>query len=128
MHSSYPNNPTTIGEHIRKKRIDLELSQIDIARVFEVNKNSITAWEMGRSIPQTKYFPKIIQFLGYCPAEVDTSSFSGRLKSYLLKNGLSAKAFAKILKIDPKSMVAWEKGKVVPSDYHLDKILPLLEK
>ncbi len=61
---SYPKSPLTVGEHIKKKRMDLKLFQSDVARIFEVSTDCVTYWENKRSLPQVVYYPKIIAFLG----------------------------------------------------------------
>jgi len=61
----YKKNPITIGEHIRKRRVDLGIYQSEVGRHFGVSKDCITNWENGRSVPQISHYPKIISFLGY---------------------------------------------------------------
>src|SRR5665647_3168855 len=67
-------NPTTIGEKLKNRRIELGLLQKDVANVIGVCEDSITFWENNRSIPSVMYYPKIIQFLGYVPFDVDSST------------------------------------------------------
>lgn len=111
MDSSYPKNPTSIGEHIRKKRIELKLFQKDLADLFGVSEDCITYWENNRSTPQIHYYPVIIKFLAYCPFELDLTTFEGRIKAYRYLNGLSLKHFAKLMEVDPQTVVGWEKGR-----------------
>jgi len=37
----YPINPKTIGEHIRKKRMDLRLMQKEVAKIIGVTESTI---------------------------------------------------------------------------------------
>ena len=101
-------NPAIIGQHIRKRRIELNLKQSDIATMFDVCEDSITGWENGRSAPQVAQYPKIIAFLGYCPFQIDDSTLGGRIKKYRLEKGLSKKKFAELLGVDETSILAWE--------------------
>lgn len=48
MHLAYPQNPVSIGEHIKKKRIDLKLFQSDVAKIFNVSTDCVTYWENNR--------------------------------------------------------------------------------
>jgi hypothetical protein len=41
MPASYPSMPTTIGEHIKKKRMDLKLLQSEVAVIFKVSSDCI---------------------------------------------------------------------------------------
>jgi len=60
----YPTNPVTIGDHIRKRRIDLGLLQREVADIIGVTESSVWNWEHGVE-PEQHYNPKIIKFLGY---------------------------------------------------------------
>jgi len=108
--SSYPKNPTSIGEHIRKKRMELKLFQKDLAILFGVSEDCITYWENSRSTPQIQYYPALIRFLGYYPFELDLTAFEGRIKAFRYINGLSQKQFATLMKINPRTAQQWEKG------------------
>lgn len=70
MPVSYPESPVSIGDHIRKKRMELRLLQKDLAKILEVTEDSITNWKKNRSVPQIHFFPNIIQFLGHLPFEM----------------------------------------------------------
>jgi len=60
---SYPANLTSIGEHIRKKRIDLGLMQKEVAKIIGVTESTIWNWEKGWNI-QNKYMKRVGEFLG----------------------------------------------------------------
>jgi DNA-binding XRE family transcriptional regulator len=85
--TGYPAFPVTIGEHIRKRRMDLGLFQKEVAEIVGTSIECITFWENVRSQPQIHFYPKIISFLGNYPFnEVDT--FSGKLLKYRHLKGL----------------------------------------
>ena len=50
----YPVNPKTIGEYIRKKRMDNRLMQSEVANIIGVSEESIWNWEHGRTKPSKK--------------------------------------------------------------------------
>lgn len=64
---SYPETPRTIGDHIRRRRMDLKLFQRDVANIIGVDEGTIHNWEMSHSYPQDKLILKIIEFIGYDP-------------------------------------------------------------
>ena len=66
---AYPEHVTTLGDHIRKRRLDLGLHQKDIAVVVNATTPTITNWEKNRCDPALRVIPKIIKFLGYNPQE-----------------------------------------------------------
>ncbi|MBX9839672.1 MAG: hypothetical protein K2X69_15310, partial [Silvanigrellaceae bacterium] len=114
----YPHKPTTIGEHIRKKRMDIGMYQWEVAKQLHVSEETITNWEINRTIPQIKYYPRITSFLGYEFWKLDRNTISGKLKAYRYTNGLSVKRCAKLIQVDPSTIDAWESGKnASPQDF-----------
>jgi len=69
QHRGYPKSPKTIGQHIRKRRMDLRLLQRDVAGIIGVTECTVFGWEKGMREPSTKHVPRIIDFLGYSPFE-----------------------------------------------------------
>lgn len=105
-----PLNPVSIGDHIRRRRIELGLFQAEVGRIFKVSKDCITFWENNRSSPLMIFYPRIIEFLGYIPFDLDISTEMGSIKAFRYLNGLSQKNFAKIINIDPKIVSLLEIG------------------
>jgi DNA-binding XRE family transcriptional regulator len=62
----YPLRPRTIGEKLKKKRLDLGLFQKDVAEIIGVDVNTITLWEKGTYEPSKRFLMKIERFLGTC--------------------------------------------------------------
>ncbi|MEN5197014.1 helix-turn-helix domain-containing protein [Sphingobacterium faecium] len=128
MPISYPERPLSIGDHIRKKRMDLKLLQKDVAKICDVTEGCITNWEKNRSSPQIQFFPCIIMFLGYLPFEFDETTLSGRLKACRCRNGLSQKQLAKIIGVDGATVCSWELEENYPHKGTLAKVDMILEK
>ena len=59
----YPVSPKTVGEHIRKKRMDCRLMQSDVANIIGVSEESIWSWENGRTKPSKKNLEIINAFV-----------------------------------------------------------------
>jgi hypothetical protein len=57
--------PQTIGDHIRRRRLNLKVQQKHVAGQAGVDKSCIYNWEANRSNRQVNYLPVIIEFLGY---------------------------------------------------------------
>ena len=102
----YPKELNTYGDHIRKKRLDLNLNQPQVAKLMNVTTDTITNWELNRGNPTLTYIPKIISFLGYTPI-----SEENRIKQYRIEKGLTQKELSKILNIDPTTLARIESGK-----------------
>lgn len=63
----YPAEPVTLGQHLRKRRMDLGLLQKDVARRIGSCVASVWLWESDRAEPELKWMPAILDFLGYDP-------------------------------------------------------------
>jgi len=66
---AYPKEIITIGDQIRKTRLDRGLLQKDVAKLIGVTEDCITNWEKNRNKPQKKYYEQVYSFL----EEVKTS-------------------------------------------------------
>ncbi len=96
----------TYGDHLRKKRLDLDLSQPQVAKMLKVVTESITQWELKHTKPQVKQIPKIISFLGYSP-----NLEQNKIKQYRIEKGITQKEMAKILNIDSTTLARIEGDK-----------------
>ena len=66
----YPYSPITLGDYLRRKRLDLGLRQKDLAGLFNTTDDSVNYWENNLKYPSVQFLPKIVQFIGYCPYDV----------------------------------------------------------
>ena len=64
---SYPQVIATIGDHLRKRRLDLGLLQREVAEQLGVDKSTVTNWELNRTTPTLRFSPRIIGLLGFDP-------------------------------------------------------------
>ncbi len=110
----YPKQPKTLGDQLRKRRMDLGLSQRKLARQLGVNKTSIEHWERNEVEPARWMVPRIREFLGLQPSR-PPSSFAERLTAYRRGLGLSQEALARMLGVHKTTVVRWETGKRQPS-------------
>ena len=84
----YPLEIKTLGDHIRKRRLELGLTQKEAAKAIGVEVTTLRNWEMSRTVPRTKYVPAAIRFLGYTPNE-RPASFGDRLRMSRRSAGLA---------------------------------------
>ncbi|MEP7111217.1 MAG: helix-turn-helix transcriptional regulator [Ferruginibacter sp.] len=116
----------TIGEKLKNRRLELSLLQKDVANAIGVCEDSITYWENNRCEPTVKYYPNIIQFLGYVPFEVDTFTLGGQIKLYRYLNGLTQEELALKLDINESTVFQYEKNEHKPNAKTLRKLESLL--
>ena len=121
----YPNQINTLGDHIRKRRLDLGLLQKEVSEKIRVDESTIYHWERQRTQPEIRFIARIIEFLGYDPIP-QPKSFPEKLKTYRLRMGLSQKKLAIKLGIDPSTILKWEKGRHKPMAEYCNLIAKML--
>jgi len=120
----------TVGDHLRKRRLDLGLRQRDVAEQVGVNKDTVRNWEIGRAAPALRQWPRIIRLLGYVPFEVggDSLALSERLKTHRKTHGLSQRKLADLLEVDEGTVRHWERGTSQPKTLHRKRIETLFRR
>jgi transcriptional regulator with XRE-family HTH domain len=119
---AYPQSLKTLGDHLRKRRLELKLLQKEVAQKLGVDEASVHNWERGHTIPSLSVIPRIIEFLKYVPFEMPAGSFGEKIKAYCQILGLSRKALARQLKIDPATLARWERGTGRPPEKLLETL------
>ncbi|MDD2539488.1 MAG: helix-turn-helix transcriptional regulator, partial [Desulfuromonadaceae bacterium] len=123
----YPRQPTTLGEHIRKARMDRGELQKDVAEQIGVSKDTICYWENGRVEPEIRYHPAIIDYLGYNPFPEPEDTIK-RLEWFKMTNGLAFEGLAAKTGIHSQQLQAWISGSKTPIDRSIRKIENMLSK
>lgn len=108
----YDFEPKTLGEHIRKKRLKMGLTQKEVAKLLDVNTWTILNWEKGHTEPPIGSIPAIVRFLGYDPYP-QPESLSQHLLAKRREKGWSIKEAAEAIGVDPCTWGNWERGKLI---------------
>jgi len=109
---AYPKELLSLGDHLRKHRLDQGLLQKEVAERLGVDEATVFNWEKNRNQPALAHIPRIIRFLGYNPL-VEEGSLGKRLKQYRKVHGISQKDLARRLGVDPGTLAQWERGKEI---------------
>ena len=109
----YPANPKTIGEMIRKRRLDLGLRQIDAAKMIGCDEMSVVNWEKGHRTPRVNHMAGVVEFLGFNPFQ-NGDTMAHRLVNHRKARGMTQKEFASQIGVDPSTLARWERGERVP--------------
>jgi len=120
--SPYPKKLKTLGDHLRKRRLDLKLFQKEVAQRIGVEEATIWNWENNWSSPSLYYIPKIIEFLGYVPDCIKAKTLGEKIVTSRRLLGITQKEFARHLGIDPSTLGRWEKDKSQPQKELLKKL------
>ena len=95
----YPQVLRTLGDHLKKVRLERKLGQGQVARDLGVAVTTLINWEMNHTRVQTRFMPKVVAFLGYDPRE-ETGELGERIRTLRERQGLSQAALAaKLLNI-----------------------------
>ena len=111
--NGYPKELNTLGDHIRKRRLDLGWFQERVATEIGVDETTICNWETGRAEPFVQNLPSIIRFLGYTPYR-HPASFGKWLHQCRTSWGLSQEALANRLDMDESTIAKWERDNSRP--------------
>ena len=117
--------PQTLGEHIRKRRLELRLTQKQAAERLGVNPWTVLNWEKGHTEPPIESMPAIIQFLDYEPFPAP-ENIPERLLAKRRAMGWSIKEAAQQLGVDEGTWGGWECGQIMLYRRHREWIARLL--
>jgi len=117
--------PKTLGEHLRKRRLELRLTQTQAGEGIGVNPWTVLNWEKGHTEPPVESMPSILRWLGYDPFP-EPESLPERLLAKRRAMGWSLKSAARRAGIDEGTWAAWESGATSPRGRFLRLLKSLL--
>ncbi len=123
---SYEFEPKTLGEHLLKRRLNLEMTQAEVGRQFSVTLATIFNWEKGKTIPQIMHMPALMKFLGYDPTSAIPNTIAEQLLFKRREVGWTQKMAARNLDVDPCTWSNWECGGTILSHKHRQMIASFL--
>jgi DNA-binding XRE family transcriptional regulator len=135
---SFPiaKEPTTLGQHLRKKRFLAGMRQKESALKLGVSTRTLSLWECDRIYPSWAFQPRLTAYLGYDPfGETGLQNLKGnephgvaflclgaqattgqKLKYFRLKSRKSRQQLAKEWGVSAKTLWGWEMDRWLPSD------------
>jgi DNA-binding XRE family transcriptional regulator len=134
---SFPiaKEPTTLGEHLKKKRFLAGIRQSEAALQLGVSNRTLSLWETDRVYPAWAFQPRLITYLGYdpfndpmlgSPKSNETScvailspdapvTIGQKIKQYRLKMRKTRRQLAAELGVSTKTLWGWETNRWQPS-------------
>jgi len=106
--------PQTLAEHLKKRRRELCLRQLDAASLIGVDEETYWHWEKGRAEPQASSRAGVVPFLGYDPSP-PPATLGERLRAKRREPELSLRDLARRLGWDPETIRRYERDASVPT-------------
>ena len=120
--------PRTLGEHLRHRRLTMDLRQEDVARQLGTLREVYERWERDERQPVISEWPGILSFLGCYPFSQETAA------DLVLKarrcQGAAQKGLANLLGVIHQLLRRWEHGSEIPDEsnmLHLEQLARLPE-
>ncbi len=105
----YPETLRTVGDHLKRARMDRGLSLEKAGRKLGVDASTLKGWEDGRFGVRRRHREKVVAFLGYDPFPPELA-WGEEIRKRRLALGLTLKALAKELGVNQGTAAAWERG------------------
>ncbi len=111
----YPKAILTVGDEVRKARLDRGITQHELARNLNVNLNFISQLELGRRKITIFTLHKAYTVLGSIPKtlHIDESTLSGKIFAHRIRYGYTYSVLSERTKVSKKSLIRCERGRNV---------------
>ena len=103
---------------VKKKRLELNLTQKQAGERLGVTSFTIINWENGLRKPAIEHVPAICRFLGYDPEPPTPKTLPERLAAKRRELGWTQRVAAKKLGVDPCTWSDWERGGTIMATAH----------
>jgi len=123
----WPREVKTLGDELRRRRLELGLLQREVADRLGVSAASVWQWERNRTEPQVRYLPAIYDFLGYVPL-APSLSLPEALRAHRRAAGLTQEGLSSLARIDESTLAKWERGEALPSRATLTRLVQFFSK
>jgi transcriptional regulator with XRE-family HTH domain len=121
------NARDTLGAKLLRRRRELGHSQGAAAALIGVDPKSFMWWERDIRTPADRYYPALIQYLGYEPWP-ESARLGERLKAERRRRGLSIDRAAAVVGVDEGTFGRWERGEWKPQSQSMSTISAFLRK
>lgn len=105
--------PASLGDHLKKRRMDLGITQKEAARGIGADQWTVINWEKGLTQPAVRFVPGIIKFLGFDPFPRG-ETFPDRIRAARRRLGLTQSELARLVGMREGSVYDLEGGRQKP--------------
>ncbi len=117
-HFRYPKAIITVGDELRKVRMDRKLTQHQVAKMIKVNRNFVYEMELGHHTNTIFALHKVYLLFGFIPKtlKVNESTLRGKIFAHRIVNGLTYNSIANKIGVDKSTIARFERGKVIKKE------------
>ena len=112
--------PVTLGDHLRRRRIELGLCQKDVAARLDVTTSTVWNWENSGAVA-LRFIPSVVEFLDYDPVS-QPEDLLQRLAWYKLFSGLNLERLGVEMGRNPEQLADWLSGRHKPCRRNREEI------
>jgi transcriptional regulator with XRE-family HTH domain len=112
--SSHEEDPKSLGEHLKRRRLELGLRQKETAARLGVTEWGYANWEKGKGTPSTVRYKGVVEFLGHYP-HPNGWSLGNRLLKIRRCLGMTSRDAARLIGVDQDTLLKWERGEWRPT-------------
>lgn len=125
--AGYPMEVKTVGDHIKRARLERRLSQEQVAEFFGVSRYAVSDWEADVASPTIRLMPKVVDFLGYVPySDLSDMSENERIRACRKLTGLTLEEAARQLGVSVSTLWSWENGRGIKKKSYWKALEPFL--
>lgn len=110
----YSDAPKTLGEHLRRRRLELGLLQREAPGTIGIVHSAYLNWELDRVDPEIRYWPALIHFLGYDP-QPEPETIGEWIATQRRRAGLARGRLAQLVGWDTSTIGMYEADRVLLS-------------
>lgn len=119
--------PQTLGQHLRKRRLELGLTQADVASQLGMSPFTVLNLEKDRRRPTLGVLAVLIRWLGYDPLPAPVT-LQEHMQATRRVRGWTVREAAKQLGVDPATWSIWERSGRVPWKVYQRRLEAFLAK
>jgi DNA-binding transcriptional regulator YiaG len=123
---TFPSQLQSVGDHLRQARLVRNIQIKDVITTLGISRETLRGWEGNQFEPHVSHYPAIVQFLGYNPFLFDTSTLSGKIKTYRYTYGLTQAQFGALLGTNSSVVWQWETALRPPIQKTVQRIMAVI--
>lgn len=116
----------SFGNAIRRKRLRLGMTQLELADQLGVGVKTLSLWERNKQRPRLTHKSRVEDWLGI--VKVPQSELPDRVRAKRMEWGMTQRDLAEYLRVNYMSIKYWESGRYTPSAENYELICEWLSQ